>query len=57
MNSLGLLFMLLVKVLLRHLQLGSIALIYSLISTSFSWARGVGDELNTVANGDVTALL
>jgi hypothetical protein len=37
--------------------LGSIALIYSLINTGFTWVRDVEDELNAVASGDVTALL
>jgi import inner membrane translocase subunit TIM23 len=37
--------------------MGSIALIYSLIGTGVSWARGVDDELNTVASGGLTGLL
>jgi hypothetical protein len=37
--------------------MGSIALIYSLIGTGVSWARGVDDELNTVASGGLAGLL
>ncbi|CAF0971179.1 unnamed protein product [Rotaria sordida] len=37
--------------------MGSIALIYSLIGTGISWARGIDDELNTVASGGLTGLL
>jgi import inner membrane translocase subunit TIM23 len=37
--------------------MGAIALIYSLIGTAVSAARGVDDELNTVASGGLTGLL
>jgi len=37
--------------------MGSIALIYSLIGTGISYARGADDELNTVASGGLTGLL
>jgi mitochondrial import inner membrane translocase subunit TIM23 len=34
-----------------------LAVLYSLIGTGISWARGVDDELNTVASGTLTGLL
>lgn len=34
-----------------------LALLYSLIGTGISWARGADDELNTISSGTVTGLV
>lgn len=34
-----------------------LALIYSLVGSGIGWARGVDDELNTVAGGTISGLL